>query len=132
MSYIPDCRHDEYYNARYLLGKDADFVDGFDWCCEEAMDSFFDNLDMEFGDDAYIGHILNEELPEGMQEEYEWTPTFGDREPETRKVETYGDLLRAKLLDWVESHRDELVTSMIDSMDEKTYKAAKAMADEGK
>ena len=127
MSYIPDCREDEYYNQKYLKGEDREFVNGFDYCAEETVDCLFDNLDTMFDDDSYIMHVLNEEVPK--QEEYDMEWTFGHKETEHRVVKTYADLLRMKILEWVEMERNELITSMIDSMDEDEYKAIKERVD---
>lgn len=131
MSYIPDCRRDEYYNQKYLREKDAEFVRGFDWCCENAVDVFFDNMEDFFGIDSYLMHILKEEIPEQDHEEYEWTNSFDERIVEKRTVKTYLDAIRAHLIDWVEMHRDELITSMIDSMDDDEYNKIKEKVDGG-
>ena len=118
MSYIPDCRTDSFYNADNLSENDKQFVNGFDYCVENAADNFFDNLDVYFGDDSHIMHVLNEELPDYLKTEYEMEFAFRDGEKETREVKTYADLLRAKLLDYIEMERDELITSMIDEASE--------------
>ena len=123
MSMFPDCRTDDYYNEDFLDGTDKSFVKGYDWCGEQVVDNFFNNLDVYFDDDSHMMHILNEKLPEEMRSEEQVEFTFGDRGTETRKIETYGDLLRSKLQDWIESERDELITSMIESMDEDIYNA---------
>lgn len=131
MSYIPDCRNDENYNEKYLNNFDKEFVRGYDWCVEMSVDNFFDNLDIYFGDDSHIMHLLNEELPENMREEYEIERTFADENArvEKRDVKTYVDLLRSKILDYIEMERDELITSMIDNMDEQEYAEIKAKVD---
>ena len=131
MSYIPDCRNDENYNEKYLNNFDKEFVRGYDWCVEMSVDNFFDNLDIYFGDDSHIMHLLNEELPENMREEYEIERTFADENArvEKRDVKTYVDLLRSKILDYIEMERDELITSMIDNMDEQEYSEIKAKVD---
>lgn len=131
MSYIPDCRNDENYNEKYLNNFDKEFVRGYDWCVEMSVDNFFDNLDIYFGDDSHIMHLLNEELPENMREEYEIERTFADENDraEKRDVKTYVDLLRSKILDYIEMERDELITSMIDNMDEQEYSEIKAKVD---
>lgn len=131
MSYIPNCRTDEDYNEKYLNKYDNEFVRGFDWCVEMAVDNFFDNLDIYFGDDSHIMHLLNEELPENMREEYEIERTFADENDrvEKRDVKTYVDLLRSKILDYIEMERNELITSMIDNMDEQEYAEIKAKVD---
>lgn len=131
MSYIPDCRNDENYNEKYLNNFNKEFVRGYDWCVEMSVDNFFDNLDIYFGDDSHIMHLLNEELPENMREEYEIERTFADENyrVEKRDVKTYVDLLRSKILDYIEMERDELITSMIDNMDEQEYAKIKAKVD---
>jgi len=121
MTYIPDCREDEYYNFDALKAQDQEFVRGYDWCTEMAADNFFDNF-LFNDEDSYIGHILNQELPENMQEEYEYERTFAaDNEigkTEIRQVKTYADLIRSKMLDWIESCRDNLIVGIIDSYGE--------------
>ena len=131
MSYIPDCRKDEYYNQKYLNEKDSEFVRGFDWCAEIAMDNFFNNIDDFFERDSFIMHMLLQEIPEMDHEVYEWNNSFSENPVENREIRTYLDKLRAYLIDWVESHRDELITSMIDGMDKDEYKRIKDKVDNG-
>lgn len=130
MSYIPDCRKDEYYNQKYLNEKDSEFIRGFDWCAEMAMDNFFNNIDDFFERDSYIMHILNEEIPETDHEEYVMESSFDGTE-EKRTIKTYLDKIRAYLIDWVEGERDQLITSMIDDMDKDEYKRIKDKVDNG-
>lgn len=121
MTYIPDCRKDETYNFDNLVKDSQTYVRGYDHCAENVVDSFFDNLDVYFDDDSYIMHMLNEKLPESLQDEYEWDEAdidTGKEVSEKRKVETYADLLRSKLLDWIEDERDTLITALIDSQDD--------------
>ena len=121
MTYIPDCRDDEYYNFDALKGQDQEFVRGFDWCTEMAVDTFMDNF-VDTEGDSYIAHILNQELPEYMQGEYTVENTFtldnAIDKTEIRQVKTYADLIRSKILDWIESERDELIVSIIDGYGE--------------
>ena len=128
MSYIPDCRKDEFYNQKYLGNDDKKYIEGYDWCAEEVVDNFFDNLEDTFGHDSYIMHVLNDEIVEDKHEEYDWTYTFGGTE-EHREVRTYADLIRARLIDWIEGERDELITSMIDAMPNEEYDANKERVD---
>lgn len=127
MSYIPDCRTDEYYNEKYLNDNDKAEVRGYDWAVEEVVDTAFDNLDV-FCDDTFLAE-LNKPLPESLKTEYEMEWRFGDRGTEKRNVETYLDLLRYAILAHCEMDRNELVTSMIDDMDEDEYKAIKEKVD---
>lgn len=128
MSRIPDGRTDENYNQKYLNDKDTEFLRGFDWCVETAVDNFFDNEMFGLADkESYIGHFLCEELPEDMQEKYEMEYMFG--KTEERTVKTYADLIRMKLLEWIEMGRNELITGMIDGMDEDEYKKIRQSTD---
>lgn len=131
MSRIPDCRTDEHYNQKFLRQRDSDYVAGFDWCVEMATDNFFDNIAMddEIGENTYLGHFLFEELPESLRCEYGFISHDGTLE--NRKCETYADLIRAKLSDWIEGCRDELITSMIDSMDDAEYRQIKEEQENG-
>lgn len=131
MSYIPDCRKDEYYNQRYLNEKNTEFIMGFDWCAEMAMDNFFNNIDDFFERDSFIMHILLQEIPEVDHEVYEWNNSFSENPVENREIKTYLDKIRAYLIDWVEGERDQLITSMIDSMDSDEYKRIKDKVDNG-
>lgn len=132
MSRIPDCRTDEYYNQKYLNQRDKAELFGFDYCTECAVDNFFDNLDNYFDEETYLGHVLNEELPESMQEEYTMEFSFfraEENKSEDRTCKTYADLLRMRILEWIEMERDEVITSMIENMDDEEYEAIKAKVD---
>lgn len=113
MSYIPDCREDEEYNYKKLGKLDKEFVRGYDWCNEIGTDNFFDNMEDAFDEDSYLMHTLREDLPERMKCEYEIELSFIGK-TETRQVETYGDLLRFKLLEYIENQRNELIVGMIE------------------
>lgn len=122
---FPDCRNDNYYNEDFVGNADIDFLKGFDWVTEEVVDNFFDNvfdgLPIEEGD-GKLEDLLNSKVPVEMRTKYEMEFAFG-RKNEVRKVETYADFLRMKLLEWIEMERNELITSMIDNMDEELYDA---------
>lgn len=45
MSYIPDCRTDEFYNEKYLVGNDKMFLAGYDWAVEQITTLFY-NLEV--------------------------------------------------------------------------------------
>lgn len=130
MSYIPDCRTDEFYNQKYLNDTDREFLSGFDWAVEMALDNFFDNNYLKgFDDDTFIGHEVLQELPECEKEEYTMEFDCLDRKEEQRSVETIIDKIRSEILEWAESERDMLITSMIDNMNEEEYKAIKVKVD---
>lgn len=125
MSYIPDCRTDEHYNQKYLSDTDVEFLAGFDWAVEMALDNFFDNNYLKgLDDDTFVGHEVLQELPESEKDVYPIQFEFCVKE-ETRTVETIIDKIRMQILDWAESERDMLITSMIENMDEEEYKAIK-------
>lgn len=131
MSFIPNCRTHEYYNQKYLNQKDKEFISGYDWCVEMAVDNFFDN-NYDHDDEGYLEHILAQELPECMKQTYEMENTFreeGEPETEERETKTYADLLRMQILEWIEMERSRLITSMIDNMSEEDYNANKEKAD---
>lgn len=125
MSYIPDCRKDETYNQKYLNEKNKREIKGYDWCAEEVVDTFFDNLDTYIDEDLL--KILESELPEEDREEYEWVREYG--EPEKRTVRTLADLIRSKIQEFIENERDELIVSMIDCMDDTEYDRIKEQVD---
>lgn len=113
---VPDCRNDENYNEDFLEEDDKRELQGYDWCTEEAVDEFFENLNLSFGEDDYLFHILNEKLPEYMQgEAIKVEFNCKDKEPETRTAKTYKDILHKKLREWIEERRNLLITAMIDA-----------------
>lgn len=105
MSYIPNCREDKTYNEKYLNEKDKEFVRGFDFAVNDSLDSFFANIDdMDFDvedEDIDLGKILNNH-------------------------EAILDRLKENMLEWIEGERDEMITSMIDHMDENEFEENKA------
>lgn len=119
------CRNDDYYNADFLDGNDRTFIRGYDWLTEMVVDNFFNNL--ELLDSDLMEKVLSEKVPESLQGEYEQVATFKLNDEmldiEIRKVETYGDYIRFKLLEYIESERDQLITSMIEGMDEDIFNA---------
>ena len=124
MSYFPDCREDETYNQNFLKATDKQFVRGYDWCTEEAVDNFFDNLDVYLEEDDPLYVMMQELLPDDERSEYEVERQVGSVTTELRTVETYGDKLRMALLDWLESERNQMITAMIDDMSDKEYDSA--------
>ncbi len=117
MDVIPNCRQNEAYSQNNLKKEDKNFVYGFDWAVEETVDVFFNNMSDLCDESSYIGHFLNEKLPESLKEEYVMEfafPVSRPKDPENRKIETYADFIRMKLLMWMENERNRLITSMID------------------
>lgn len=112
MSYIPDARSDEYYNQKYLEEKDAEFVAGFDWNTINAIDNLKYNLDIYEDDMDIEGEDIN-------------LIKFFENHPKIK------DAFFDCIADYIESERDELITSMIDAMGDK-FEKRKKLVDEGK
>ena len=127
---FPDVRTDENYNTKYLDEKDKEFISGFDYCIDVAVDSFFNNIDDMFGalGSDYLEKVLNEKVPECLQEELEIEQTF-PKGTFNLVVATYKELIWAGLRGWVEGTRDELVTSILDDYSEEKYEKLKAERD---
>ena len=104
MSYFPDCRTDEYYNQKYLTQRNKDFVAGYDYALEQVQ-NLFNNLEV-FPD---LEQLLDDNV--ALVKEH--------------KV----DMVQTCIEDWAEMNRDELITSMIDSMDENEYQEIKQRVD---
>ena len=102
---VPDCRTDEYYNEKYLEGSNKDFVRGYDWAVEQAL-NLLNNADVypEFAE-----LLEKNKAVVGVDKEI---------------------IFHEALEDWMESQRDMLITSMIDGMGEE-YDEIKARVDSG-
>lgn len=105
MSYIPDCRTNENYNEKYLGDMDKEFVRGYDYAVEQIV-----NL-IEFNTDVYpeLDDILD----------FNKAVACVDKKK----------IVKESIEEWAEAQRDELITSMIDSMDDAEYEKNKAAAD---
>lgn len=126
---MPDCRKDDTYNEDFLNEKDKEFLRGFDWAVEMAVDMFFqEDMGGLKDKNLYLGNILCEKLPDRNKEEYTMDFTFGNKESEDRTTENYGDMIQLELLSAIESERNELIVSMIDNMDERVYEAIRENA----
>lgn len=121
---VPDCRTDETYNEDFLNEKDREFIRGYDYAIRMALDNGFNNLD-DLIEDNYVLRRMNEQLPEADRITYE--EPYGD-EGETRETVTHADLIRYKLLQWAEDERDNLITAIIDEMDDEEYEKLRAAA----
>lgn len=108
MSYIPDCREDENYNEKYLNETDKEYIRGYDYAVEEVLETFFANLDCyDFrvdGEDIDLGLILENH-------------------------ESITDKLKDAMKQCFESERDQMITSMIDHMDDNEYEQIKEKVD---
>ena len=123
---IPDCRTDKDYNEKYLDQASKLIIAGFDECVEDHIDSFLANLEDHFPKDSFLGHALFTELPENLKDNYDYPYKEGG---EKREIVTYADLLRQTALEYLEGERDEIITSMIDNMDDEMYDAIRKSVD---
>lgn len=97
MSYIPDCREDEFYNYENLEKVDMIFIDGYDYLADDIISTAFDNLDM-----------FNFKCDEG------YTVSLGEylnTKPQLKSA------IIESLLEFVEMQRDETIVSIIDGYD---------------
>ena len=104
MSYIPDCRTDEFYNQKYLDEQDATFLKGYDYAVEQIR-NLFSNLEAE------------PELEELLDD------------AKAVIMDGKAEIARDAIDDWAEMERDELITSMIDCYDEEKYQQIKERVD---
>jgi len=96
------CRTDEYYNEKYLDETNAEYVAGYDLNTFE-LQSFWDNLDV-YEELEFLEYLVK---------------------PEHIKA------LKDTLNDWIELNRDQMITSMLDAMDEQEYEKMKERIDSG-
>ena len=89
------------YYEGYLNGKDSEFVAGYDFNTENAIENYFHNLAM-------------------YQHEKDGTES---------DVANIFQFIKETLLHYIEMNRDELIVSMIDGMDDEEYERIKAMVD---
>ncbi len=126
MSLFPGCRNDKYYNEDFLNETDKEYLRGFDYAIECVMDNFFDNLDVHL--DSNVREGLEKELMKDQKHEYSF---ISDVSPDTevvRQVETHADAIRESMLEAAEMERDELITSMIDNMNNEEYEKLREVA----
>jgi len=123
MSIIPNCRTDEDYNQKNLNDKDAEFIAGYDWNRIFAVENFFDNIDE-----------YNIEAMEPESEEESALLDYLEEHPEAAEAmkNVLVENIKEAMLHHIEMERDELITSMIDNMDDDEWAKIKEETDEGK
>ena len=104
MSYIPDCRTDENYNEKYLVGENKAFIMGFDHAVKTALNLLY-NLDV---------YPKLEELLDDKK---------------AIVADGKADIVRESIDHWCEMERDTVITGMIDGMDEEEYRKVKGRVD---
>lgn len=97
MTAIPNCRIDYHYNEDYLDKYGKIFVSGFDAAIEDG-ESFFDNIDFSELDEIHL-----------------------------HQLEEMHDFLVESFNEWMEMSRNELITSMIESMSNKEFRENRRM-----
>lgn len=97
---FPDCRQDEYYNYDFLNDIGKSIIDGFDGCAQSICIAF-DNMDDFNGDELNV---------------------------KPSDIEAVAGALREWLAAWLESERDELITGLIDDMDDDEFSRLRAAA----
>lgn len=105
MSYIPDCRTNEHYNQKYLNKMDKEFVAGYDWAVEQIVNMIENNVNVY----PELEDILD----------------FHKAVACVDKIK----ILKEAVEDWAEAERDNLITSMIDNMDDDEYQSIKKKVD---
>ena len=105
MSNIPDCRNDEFYNEKYLKLGDSNFVAGYDYAVEQILNM------IQYNANVYpdLSVLLNRNIAVINED----------------KVKTVVDAIT----NWSEMQRNELITSMIDAMDDNDYRSIKENVD---
>lgn len=134
---IPEKEINPYYYG-LLEGNDKEFLRGYDYNTAAVVNNLFDNLDMYVNEFESIGldvenidsNIVDGSIEEvnkylntaNNRKEAKWLPDYTSDEIEKFNIETKIALLFKYMLnDYIESNRDMLVTSMIESMDEETH-----------
>lgn len=117
---IPDCRNDIHYNEDFLNKDDKQYIAGFDSCTDAmeiaiaAIETANFYLDELFEDDSEtLASVLEKELPADVKKKLS--------ENYIEEFETYADVLKYELFQYIELERNEQITSMIDGMPEDEY-----------
>lgn len=135
MSHIPNCREDENYNEIFLNESDSQYIYGYDICVNENIDNFFNNL-MDWEDDIREALFLDSEdedadIPIDIDYEVIWDDDmyYSDyQEEDLGKMSSITRLfllLKERMLEWAECNRNEIITGLIESMDDDEYEELK-------
>lgn len=114
---FPSCREDKDYNEGYVSKIDAEWLKGFDYALECIQNLIENNLD-NFEDE------LTEVAEEGI--EVPKDEVYSTREDLYEILDENKELLSSIIAHWHERERDEMITSMIDHMDDEEYEKNKA------
>lgn len=129
MTYIPDCRkklNDDGTPNPYwegvLIGEDKEFIRGYDYNTDNAINNLFDNLDVytsEFAEENIDINDVDINIVCSDNDE-KWYVDYTLEELEQMNKPTRLMLLMKYILNhYIEMERDELITAMIDDMEEE-------------
>ena len=112
----PESKEPNPYYEGYLNKEDKKFINAYDYTVDEA-DNFFYNLD------TFVDDIESEDFD---IDKVDMTLLEADEIPEADKANATRETrimlwFKESLAQHFEMNRDELVTSMLDNMDEKEY-----------
>jgi len=129
MSHIPDMREKEegsYYYQGYLDEQSANYLAGYDYAMEDTIDSFFYNLEIYLDELEECG--FDDQRLKAFEKHYtEFRQLEGTNDPidlntiEDSQIKLVLTLIRG-LIDYAEMERDEIGTSLIDSMSDEELK----------
>ncbi len=115
--YKPDSKEPNPYYEGYLDDRDAEFIKGYDWCIEEEVTGFFDGIDI------YDSDIDPEDFDVDKLD-YNFIDAEDVSDEEIKNASRESRILRwmkDSILMHIECSRDEIITSMLDNMDEEEY-----------
>ena len=121
------------YWSGLLNDNDKEYLSGFDYNTTNTVNNLFDNLDVYATEFEQIGldvanidfTVINGTDPYNDTEderECKVLDDYSDEDIETMSMETKVCLLMKSILNhYIEMERDELITSMIENMDDSVY-----------
>lgn len=124
-----------------LKGQDAEFLRGFDYAVTMCLCNLFDNLDIYQDKLEEIGITVDDidvDVVNGAYKGFEninldciddrvnaWIDEYSEEELLNMDISTRRMLtIKSIILEYIESERDELVTSMIESMSDEEHEQA--------
>lgn len=112
---FPDCRFDKDYNEDFLDLTDKEFVKGYDYCVGQIVNFILNNLEVYRDELEEVGEDTDDEV-------FSHSPYL------FKILEDNAGIVAWVIEDKLERSRNELITSMIDHMDDLTYEQLKAQA----